>query len=309
MNPHGLMFHHFKDDRHKGGQGSITAEVFAQLLLSIGLDRILPASEWCSRVNEGALKQGDLCLTFDDSLLCQFDIAVPVLEHFNKTAFWFVYSSVFQGVAEPFEIYRHFRTTQYANLDNFYDEFFDGCSSLYPQLTSKGFAEFGSSQYLSAAHYYSEADRKFRFFRDEVLGPTKYHTLMEKILTSHQLNEQELSADIWMTNEHLKYLHARGHEIGLHTYTHPTRLSSYPIAEQRREYERNASHLTQLLGRAPTSMSHPNNSYSADTLNILSEMGITVGFRADMASVNARSTLEFAREDHANLIRNFNMSY
>ena len=124
MIPHGLMFHHFKDDRHKGGQGSISAEVFARLLMSIGLDRILSASEWCSRADEGTLKQDDLCLTFDDSLLCQFDIAVPVLEHFNKTAFWFVYSSVFQGVEEPLEIYRYFRTTHYAHLDDFYDEFF-----------------------------------------------------------------------------------------------------------------------------------------------------------------------------------------
>ena len=309
MSPHGLMFHHFKDDRHKGGQGSISAEVFAHLLMSIGLDRILSASEWCHRANEGTLKKGDLCLTFDDSLLCQFDIAVPVLEHFNKTAFWFVYSSVFQGVAEPFEIYRHFRTTQYADINDFYDEFFDVCSALYPELTSEGFVMFGSSQYLSAAHYYSDTDRKFRFFRDVVLGPTTYHSLMAKILTNHQMNQKDLSADIWMTNEHLKYLHARGHEIGLHSYTHPTRLSNYSIAKQRSEYERNASHLTQLLGRAPIAMSHPNNSYSADTLNLLSAMGVTVGFRADMASVNARSTLEFAREDHANLIRSLGTTY
>ncbi|MBC7751026.1 MAG: polysaccharide deacetylase family protein [Candidatus Saccharibacteria bacterium] len=308
MNPHGLMFHHFKDDRHKGGQGSISAEVFAHLLMSVGLDRILSASEWCNRANEGTLKQEDLCITFDDSLLCQFDIAVPVLEHFNKTAFWFVYSSVFQGVEEPFEIYRYFRTTQYANLDDFYDEFFDACSVFYPELTNEGFAMFGSSQYLSAAHYYSDADRRFRFFRDEVLGPTKYHALMAKILTKHQVNQKDLSADIWMTDEHLKYLHNRGHEIGLHSYTHPTRLSNHPIVEQKAEYERNALHLTQVLGRVPRTMSHPNNSYSADTLNLLTGMGITVGFRADMTLVNKRSNLEFAREDHANLIRNFGIS-
>ena len=119
MFPHGLMFHHFKNHQHKGGQGAISAETFSRLLTLIGPERILSANDWCNRVSRGTLQQNDLCITFDDSLLCQFDIALPVLEHFNKTAFWFVYSSVFQDLAEPFEIYRHFRTTQYTNINDF----------------------------------------------------------------------------------------------------------------------------------------------------------------------------------------------
>ncbi len=308
MNPHGLMFHHFRNDRHRGGQGAITAETFAHLLELIGLDRILPAREWRARAIDGTLNEGDLCLTFDDSLLCQFEIAVPVLEHFNKTAFWFVYSSVFEGFVEPFEIYRHFRTTRYTNLDHFYDEFLGVCFDAYPEVTREGLERFGSSQYLAAFYYYSEADKKFRFLRDEVLGPGRYHFVMAKILANHKVDEKDLSADIWMTNAHLKYLHDRDHEIGLHSYTHPTRLSNCPVSEQRTEYERNAAHLTQLLGVPPTTMSHPNNSYSVETLNILRDMGIAVGFRADMASVPSRSPLEFPRQDHADLMRNFGMN-
>jgi hypothetical protein len=49
-------------------------------------------------------------------------------------------------------------------------------------------------------------------------------------------------------------------------------------------------------------MSHPCNSYNQATLEILRELGITLGFRANMAS-GFSSELELPREDHANLVR------
>jgi hypothetical protein len=57
-----------------------------------------------------------------------------------------------------------------------------------------------------------------------------------------------------------------------------------------------------LLDERPVTMSHPCNSYNAMTLEILRELGITLGFRANMAGGFA-SELELPREDHANLIR------
>ena len=49
-------------------------------------------------------------------------------------------------------------------------------------------------------------------------------------------------------------------------------------------------------------MSHPCNSYNAATLSLLRELGITLGFRANMAKLGL-SELEYPREDHANLVR------
>ena len=39
----------------------------------------------------------------------------------------------------------------------------------------------------------------------------------------------------------------------------------------------------------------------ADTLDVLRDMGITLGFRANLAAVEGRSALEFPREDHTNV--------
>src|SRR3990167_6501841 len=109
--PHGIMFHHFHGEGHYVGQGSISGREFEDILQFVGLKRILNPEEWLGRLETGQLKDEDLCLTFDDGLLCQFDVAFPVLEKYGLRAFWFVYSSVFEGKpSSKFEIYRVFRT-------------------------------------------------------------------------------------------------------------------------------------------------------------------------------------------------------
>src|SRR4051812_1212306 len=103
------MFHHFHGGAHARGQGAISAQQLDELLDFVGAGRILPALEWQERSTRGTLAPDDLCITFDDALRCQVDIALPVLESRGLTAFWFVYSSVFEGVRERLEIYRHVR--------------------------------------------------------------------------------------------------------------------------------------------------------------------------------------------------------
>jgi len=94
--PHGIMFHHFHDDKHVNGQGAISAQQLEHIIEHYG-NRLLSANEWFSKAKANCLDERDVCLTFDDALLCQYDIAVPVLEKHNLTAFWFVYSSVLGG--------------------------------------------------------------------------------------------------------------------------------------------------------------------------------------------------------------------
>jgi len=125
MPSHGVMFHHFHDSLHPAGQGSISADELTRMIESIGPQRILPAREFLWRANRNQLPPDAICLTFDDNLHCQYDIARPVLDRFALTGFWFVYTSVLQGNVEPLEIYRHFRMTQFESVDAFYGAFFD----------------------------------------------------------------------------------------------------------------------------------------------------------------------------------------
>lgn len=303
MAAHGIMFHHFYDAVHPRGQGAISAGEFADMLEFLGRGRFLPAREWLRRAIEGSLGDDDLCLTFDDALRCQYDIALPVLERHGLTAFWFVYSSVFEGAAERLEVYRYFRTTRFATVDDFYASF-DRAAQASPHAAEVRAAldDFVAARYLPGFPFYTDGDRRFRYLRDIVLGPERYAAIMDAMIAAAGLDVEPLAKLLWMDDECLRDLDARGHVVGLHSYTHPTRMAGLPPHRQREEYVRNHQHVLRVLGKPPRTVAHPTNSYSAATLGILRGLGIEMGFRANMAPAG-RSALELPREDHANLLK------
>ena len=106
---HGIMFHHFHDDlKHIKGQGSIDHIQFENLLIFLKKNfKILKAENWYKKAINNELTENEICLTFDDNLLCQYEVALPILEKYGLTAFWFIYSSPLKGVNEKIEIYRN----------------------------------------------------------------------------------------------------------------------------------------------------------------------------------------------------------
>lgn len=101
MRPHGIMFHHFCDAHYPHGQGAISAADLRRIIQYLGPEKILPARDWLRRATANQLRPWDLCLTFDDNLRCQYDVAVPVLREFGLTAFFFVYTSVLRHNPDP----------------------------------------------------------------------------------------------------------------------------------------------------------------------------------------------------------------
>ena len=122
--PSGIMFHHFHGGKHKKCQGSISCEELEAIINSIPRQRIVNANEWISKAEGNRFNGDEVCLTFDDSLRCQFDVALPVLEKYKITAFWFLYTSIYEGVEERLEIYRRFRHEFFNDMDEFYEFFF-----------------------------------------------------------------------------------------------------------------------------------------------------------------------------------------
>lgn len=302
MQAHGIMFHHFCDATHPAGQGAMSADDLLALIAHVGRHNILPAHEWYWRATNNLLQPNHLCLTFDDALRCQYDVALPILQANGLTAFFFVYTSVIEGNLEPLEIYRHFRTTRFDSIDAFYNAFFasvtasDSDGSIHAALQ-----RFVPGTYLPDFPFYSDNDRRFRYLRDELLGPQRYHAAMKQMMQDAGHDVRQAAERLWMTPAMLRDLHADGHVIGLHSHTHPTRLNRFNPADQWRQYKTNFDVLAGLLGQAPRTMSHPCNSYNADTLAVLRRLDIRLGFRANMAR-GATSELEFPREDHANLL-------
>jgi peptidoglycan/xylan/chitin deacetylase (PgdA/CDA1 family) len=301
------MLHHFHDDRHPRGQGAIDAACFERLLERIGVERFLPADLFRDRALSGALQPGDLCITFDDALRCQYDIALPVLRRLGLTAFWFVYSGVFEGMREPLETFRYFRTVAYPEVEEFYAAFDAALSdSEHAALVRRESADVDFSRYLAEVAVYTLSDRRFRYLRDRILGPDRYNDVMWGMIRRAGYAERIPSALLWMDNDCLRALHREGHLIGLHSYSHPTLMEALPLDRQREEYARNAAHLESVTGSVPVVVSHPCNSYRGETLDLLRGMGVKLGFRANMAKRD-HSLLELPRIDHAVLVREFGL--
>ena len=99
------MFHHFHDDKaHKKSQGSISKDDFYKIIKFIGRKNILNAETFFEKFRTNKIKSNEVCITFDDAIKSQIDIALPVLEDLKIKAFYFVYTSLFEGKPDNLEI-------------------------------------------------------------------------------------------------------------------------------------------------------------------------------------------------------------
>ncbi len=299
--PFGIMFHHFHNEKHYKGQGSIDAEQLNSILCEFK-NNLLDAGEWLDKAKKGTLGSNDICITFDDALLSQYEVALPVLKKHNLTAFWFVYTSIFEGKLEKLEIYRKFRHIYFENIDDFYDSFFRAVeNSPYDQKVKKSLQNYSHSDY---SHYpfYTPDDTRFRYIRDIALNQSEYDMIMSEMMKNLEVDENELAADLWMSREHVSDLHERGHIVGLHSHTHPTNMGQLPYETQKKEYETNFNILKKLMGEEPKTVAHPADSYNRESLSILKSLGIEIGFEATMKN-KMESRLTFPREDHVNILK------
>lgn len=305
---HGIMFHHFHDENEMpSGQGSLTAFQFEEILHYIGTHRILSPDEWIYKLRLNRLENTDVCITFDDGLKCQYDIALPILEAYKIKAFWYIYSSVFNGEIEKLEIFRRFRTKYFSCIDDFYRLFFDKYISCgFPKINVYEFQE-KIREIKKLYPFYSNDDILFRITRDKIIDNDEYDKLIDEIIHDHGIKISDLANNLWMKNQNLITLCEKGHTIGLHAYNHPTELSKYSYGEQKNQYKRNYEHIEETCKIKPISVSYPNNSYNSDTFEILKELNILFGFRSNMKVTGSRIINEdsfiIPRMDHSNILR------
>lgn len=307
MGPYGIMFHFFWGKAgHPKVQGAITSDELRRILLSVGLERIVSPDEWRKRTLENSLTGTEVCLTFDDCLLSQFDVAKEVLDDLQLKAFWFIYSSVFEGHVERLEIYRRFASLYFDDVEEFNKSVLTEIEKRLPEAFNKGKAHYEVVGFRPECRFYSESDRLYRFLRDNYLTREEYTEILDGMITDMGLTLEGLAGAVWMKNDHLRQLSSEGHELGLHSYNHPTTIGKFPRQRQFDEYKRNLDHLVRITGKKPWSVAHPANSYNTDTLDILREMGVEVGFRSIMTG-GAGSQLEMARQNHCHIMEDLGM--
>lgn len=299
------MFHHFHGGNHPVGQGSISADDLDQMIAWLRNDyEILNIEEFFQKALAGKLTTKETCLTLDDSLLCQYEIALPVIESHRLTALFDVYSSAFSGEPDPLEVYRYFRSVSYENFDEFFDDFFTMIKEKFSSNYVKGMSRFSREREIyDGFPFYTENDKIFRFFRDKILGPSDYNLIMIDLMNQKMFDTSEIPTKVFMTVSQLEELNRKGHELGLHSDTHPTQIQSLSKEAQVREYMTNYDFLKNITGTGARIVAHPCGQYSETTLEILQQLEVCVGFRSSLNIPYAKSLLEIPREDHSNVLK------
>jgi peptidoglycan/xylan/chitin deacetylase (PgdA/CDA1 family) len=302
----GIMFHHFHGENHPTGQGSISADDLDQMIAWLRKDyKILNIEEFFQKALVGKLSTKETCLTLDDSLLCQYEIALPVIESHGLTALFSVYSSAFSFQPSPLEVYRYFRSVSYENFDEFFDDFFTMIKERFSPDYVKGMSRFSREREIyDGFPFYTENDKVFRFFRDKILGPSNYNLIMIDLMNQKMFDTSEVPKKVFMTVSQLEQLNRKGHTLGLHSDTHPTQIQSLSKEAQLREYTTNYDFLKNITGTDARIVAHPCGQYSETTLEILHQLEVGVGFRDNLNIPYAKSLLEIPREDHSNVLKN-----
>lgn len=303
--PSGVMFHHFHGGNHHPSPGSIDSTTLERLLDRIAATKtILSANEFCEKARTGVLLPTDTCLTFDDALKCQSEIAAQVLGARNLTGFFFVYSTAFAIGGAELEVFRDFRSRCYESTDSFLEDLLTVLVEVHPTLEKELDVRF-PSDYLARYSFYSTSDRRLRFLRDEMLTPDEYSSAMHGLMTRHGVDAEESRKRLVMDTADLQLLASNGHQIGLHSHTHNTRIDLLDEHEASQEYENNFEFIRNVTGAAPVSMSHPLGRHSPNTLAALRNLDIFVGFIDSPTPNSLNEPLCIPRHDHSDLVKQF----
>ena len=295
---HGVMFHYFHNGKgiHKKTQGSIDKNQLSGIIKKIGRKNILDADIFLNRHIEKKLKPTDVCLTFDDGLKSQVDIALPVLNDYKIKSFFFVGTSQFTNETSYIELFRFFRNNFFKNnIDLELNQIFNKELASLKKLKSK-------------FPYYSIEDLKFRMIRDKFLTKSEYEKINFKMFKDKNFLYKKFEKKFYMNKNDLKIIDKNNHIIGLHSHSQFHRIGKLSTKIQLKEYKKNIYLLANILNKPKNyfkTMSHPNGSYSPKTLKILKNLGIKLGFKQimtiekdkGMKKIN-NSLLEIARKPH-----------
>ena len=180
------------------GQGSITTEKVEKIIIFLKKNFIiLNPEEWIFKLKKKKLKKKEICITFDDALLSQYKIALRILDKYKIKAFWFIYSSVFNGKIDNFEIHRKFRTMYYKNFNDFFINF---SKHLNDKLIFQDNDEFKKFSKNMKKFYpiYSNIDIDFRYLRDHILSKYQFNKILSKMMLEKKTNKKKLSKNLWL---------------------------------------------------------------------------------------------------------------
>ena len=303
----GLMFHHFHDGiNHKRSEGSISKSQFKKILLNFKRSIVTP-EEFINKISNNKKKEKKtICLTFDDGIKSQVDIALEVLDDLNLKGFFFTNSFQYENKISLLECCRYFRNNYFSNIEEFYELFLTNLKNNFSEKKIKLFLKSNKEYFVNRkkiAPFYSYKDLEFRLLRDYFLNKQEYNKQLIELFNLKGFKYKKKSNKLHFSKEDLRLLSYNKHEIGLHSHSHPIPITDLPLRDLKNEYNKNYLILKKIIKRDILSMSHPNGYFSNNCKKVLKNLGIKLGF--GNAKVNPKkkfNLFNIPRIDHTYLI-------
>tara|TARA_Y100000996_G_scaffold397012_1_gene363639 strand:+ start:1079 stop:2005 length:927 start_codon:yes stop_codon:yes gene_type:complete len=308
MNVYGLMFHHFHDKfNYKKSEGSINQKQLKSILLNFKKN-IVKADEFLNSLDEkNKSSKKMICLTFDDSIKSQANVALEVLDDLKMKAFFFVNTFQFENKLGLIECCRYFRNNYFSSVEEFNNFFIEHLKSIYTKKKIDKFISLNKNFFIKMkkiSPFYSYTDLEFRLLRDFFLKNSEYSKILIRLFELKNFDYKKENKKLHFNRRDLLGLIKKNHEIGLHSHSHPIPITDLPKKKIQEEYNKNYLILNRIINKRIVSMSHPNGYFNKECKAILKNLNIKIGFANSYKGLKNKKLdpLNIPRVDHSSLI-------
>ena len=309
----GITFHYFADDSYSRPkidqkfvmcQGALTEEQFEDVIGYLQTRyRLIGAEQFIEEASKGCTTPDTICLTFDDGLKSQYEIAWPVMKKHGLTGFYFINTCWMEGNKSLLEVFHDFRFRMFDDIDQFYLEFYKvmNRAGVIDEMTIRKIETFDYDSYLPHCIWHTYNDKLFRYTRDQLLTQQQYMDCMFELMRTKNYDIEKYADFLWINESDICDLRRNRNIIGLHTHNHPTNMKKLTYSEKEYEYKMNQKILQRILKEEIRTVSYPCGYYDSETGSILKNMGVDFGFLAFQAD-NEEDRLKISRINHPQIV-------
>jgi len=250
-----LMYHRVLSQFDPFLKGDVTKEVFNwQVQILAKHFNVETLDNALKQLNDGTLKQGTVCITFDDGYADNHSLALPILKKHKVPATFFISTGHLNGgIMWNDVVIESIRGIEQTEVD----------------LRPIGLSTFSTSN-----------DKEKVDSVKKIVAGLKYLGMDErfdKVMELNRISNVKLPDAIMMTDDEVLDLDAQGMEIGAHTLSHPI-LERLPLVDAEKEIRGSKEYLEQLLEKKVTTFAYPNGKYNIDYTDAHVEILKSIGF-------------------------------
>jgi len=290
-----LMYHRINDIRVDPWQLAVNPQNFDEQLQVLKKKyKVIQVVELAEQIKKGRISSNQVCITFDDGYLDNYENAKPLLQKYNCPATFFIASHfivsqqsywwdelqsiILETPALPqnFSIAIHTETLTY-NLEN------NGILSEDQKQKHEKWIWPATPPTQRAALYLALWERMKPLPLDEIVS------ILISLNEIALIGSKKQSTGSSMNAVQLKDLSDEPlFKIGLHTATHPD-LSSHSIEFQKNEICKNKEGLEHICDHVIDTISYPYGAHNPDTISVVSDLRLQSAFTTKASVITIKS--------------------